>query len=256
MIENFSIKMKQMPSTINFPFIRPFYIAQTPVTYESWMQIYSWASINGYTFENQGNIGSNNSGDIKQPVTALSWRDAVVACNAMTEYYNSINNANLKCVYQLENKIIRDSRNSNSYACSNIITNFDADGFRLPTSKEWELAARYINEETLTPEDYASGAGNGYQDKEATMKVAWYEDNSKGTTQAVGLLAPNSLGLYDMAGNVWEWCQDTYGVSHRIARGGSCYDIAFVLQSSFFISCDPDYAHNSFGFRPIRTNII
>ena len=76
--------------------------------------------------------------------------------------------------------------------------NLGAFRFDLPTEAQWEYAARSGGREEL----YAGG-----QDVNA---LAWYEDNSDGSTRPVGLKAPNGLGLYDMSGNVWEWCRDRY----------------------------------------------
>jgi formylglycine-generating enzyme required for sulfatase activity len=70
--------------------------------------------------------------------------------------------------------------------------------FRLPTEAEWEYAARSGGKD----EKYAGGDG--------VERVAWYRSNSRGKTHPVGTKAPNCLGLYDMSGNVWEWCQDWY----------------------------------------------
>lgn len=234
--------------TVNYPYL----MAQSPITYQFWMHLYQWAVQNGYHFGNEGMKGSTDSGDELQPVTMLSWWDAVVACNALTEYFNLRNHADLECVYKDADGILRDSGTENADNFSHIIADTDAKGFRLPASMEWELAARYIDGNTWTPGDHASGSPHNYQDKTATQRVACYEDNSNMATCPVKAKEPNALTLYDMAGNVWEWCFDSYGDFHRIARGGSCYDIAFVLQSGFFISCDPSYAHNSFGFRPVR----
>ena len=103
--------------------------------------------------------------------------------------------------------------------------------FRLPTEAEWEYAARGGNKS----KGYKYSGSNNVDD------VAWYFDNSSLETHPVGQKSPNELGIYDMSGNVMEWCQDCYGSygsssqtnptgpnsgSDRVLRGGGCYDSA------------------------------
>ena len=110
------------------------------------------------------------------------------------------------------------------------LTELTGETFRLPTEAQWEYAARGGNK----------SIGYTYSGSNAIDQVAWYWDNSSDTTHPVKTKAPNELGIYDMSGNVWEWCSDWYGAysfaaqtdptgpatgSYRVDRGGCwCYD--------------------------------
>ena len=126
--------------------------------------------------------------------------------------------------------------------------------FRLPTEAEWEFAARGGNQSRRTQ---YSGSSN-------IDDVAWYEDNSGNSTHPVKTKRPNELGLYDMSGNVLEWCQDCYGsytgYSHTnptgpnsgsglVYRGGSWYGFARRCRSSFRSFNSPGYRNFILGFR-------
>jgi len=122
--------------------------------------------------------------------------------------------------------------------------------YRLPTEAEWEYAAR------------GGTSGDRYGNIE---DIAWYDDNSGGSTQPVGVKQPNAYGLYDMLGNVWEWCQDWYGSytssaktnptgpssgSGRVYRGGSWFDDARGVGAPYRDSIDyTDYRSIDLGFR-------
>ncbi|MBR7126769.1 MAG: formylglycine-generating enzyme family protein [Prevotella sp.] len=126
--------------------------------------------------------------------------------------------------------------------------------FRLPTEAEWEFAARGGN----SSQGYKSSGSNNIDD------VAWYTYNSNSKTHEVGTKAPNELGLYDMSGNVWEWCQDwadsysssaqtnptgpTSG-SHRVNRGGSRGSSAGSCRVSKRGSIGPGNRSDSLGLR-------
>jgi formylglycine-generating enzyme required for sulfatase activity len=82
--------------------------------------------------------------------------------------------------------------------------------FRLPTEAEWEYAARGGNR----------SKGYKYSGSNKLSEVAWYTDNSRAITHQVAGKIPNELGLYDMSGNIWELCNDLWGASCRVVRGG------------------------------------
>lgn len=128
--------------------------------------------------------------------------------------------------------------------------------FRLPTEAEWEYAARGGN----------SSNGCKFAGSYSIEKVAWYDDNSGGKTHAVKGKSPNELGLYDMSGNVWEWCSDWYSSSYysssssnnpkgpssgsdRVLRGGSWFNDARRCRVSYRVNYDPDYRDFYFGLR-------
>ena len=119
--------------------------------------------------------------------------------------------------------------------------------FRLPTEKEWEYACR-----AGSTGDYCKLA-DGTEITESTLgEVAWYDDNSGEKTHPVGQKKPNAFGLYDMHGNVWEWCEDLYraGGSRRVGRGGGwTYNFSWDCSAGDRYDCDPDDRLDYLGFR-------
>lgn len=240
-----------------------FWIAETPVTYELWYSVRKWALENGYTFANVGREGSSGANGAPptsrryEPVTRISWRDAVVWANALSEYQG------FQPVYVNRGQVLRDALDAE--AVDNVVA-LDTDGFRLPTSEEWELAARYQGSDPWagalefprdsghfwTPGHYASGASGHHEDVMATRAVAWFIENSGEKTQPVARKEPNQLGLYDMSGNVLEWCF-TADEASRIRRGGAWLYNSSYLQVGISNSYDPSGVYNHLGFRLVRT---
>ena len=110
--------------------------------------------------------------------------------------------------------------------------------YRLPMHAEWEYACR-----AGTTTTYSFG-----DDSKDLGKYAWFKDNSGNTTHAVGEKLPNGCGLYDMHGNVWEWCSEKE-VSNRVFRGGSWADVAWICGSGDRRSLEPPYRDDQVGFR-------
>ncbi|MBW7873668.1 MAG: SUMF1/EgtB/PvdO family nonheme iron enzyme [Ignavibacteriales bacterium] len=185
-------------------------------------------------------MGSNPSDfkGSKLPVERVSWYEAVEFCNRLSD------KEGLQRAY--------------SGSGANITCDFNANGYRLPTEAEWEYAARGGKQ---TKNYKYSGSDN-------TGAVAWYGDNSGDKTHEVGLKQPNEIGIYDMSGNVWEWCWDWYGDytspsqtnpkgpssgTSRVLRGGSWGNDARRCRVASRGNLLPDIRYSNNGFRLART---
>ena len=179
-----------------------------------------------------GNNPSRWKGKDK-PVDSVRWSDAVRYCNKRSEMEN------LEPCYDLE-----------TWECD-----FDASGYRLPTEAEWEYACR-----AGTQTAYFFG------DDAAKLKLyAVYKANSENQSRPVAGKLPNPWGLYDMSGNVLEWCHDIYDADYykngpaknprgpekgdtRVLRGGSWESPADQCTSSYRSKDDPGYLNPCFGY--------
>ena len=162
------------------------------------------------------------SGD--SPVVNISWFDAIDVCNRLSD------RCGLERAYSVDTQ-------SGEVTCDRA-----ADGYRLPTDAEWQYACK------------AGTTGYRYG---GIDDIAWYADNSGGRMHDVGGKEPNPWGLYDMLGNVWEWCWDLYDAevygSYRIFRGGGWAEPERGCGASVRRRSHPSFAIDDLGFRLARS---
>lgn len=179
--------------------------------------------------EIMGRCDSHFKGE-RLPVDGVTWVDAVHFCNALSR----------RC---MRTEVYR-------FAGKKVTVDYSANGFRLPSEAEWEYAC--------------TGGESVAVDRAALNGVAWYSGNAK-QTQSVGQLRPNSNGLFDMLGNVWEWCNDWYDTRptnvvwadpvgpddgmERVVRGGSWDDVAASISATYRSRRDPSTRAANLGFR-------
>ncbi len=215
--------------------VKTFEIGKYEVTWGEWQQVRDWAVTKGYDLQN---VGKGRLSD-NHPVTDVSWYDAVKWCNAKSEMER------VTPVYQVKGQVYK-SGEFDKKGSDIVKEKAGAKGYRLPSEAEWEWAARGgKNSKKYT---YA-----GSNDLSA---VGWFKDNSKKHTQGVGKKQPNEQGIYDMSGNVWEWCFDLKGALKRRFRGGSwndyADDAAVAIRGDYDII--PVYRFKHFGFRLARSS--
>ncbi|MCL2211516.1 MAG: formylglycine-generating enzyme family protein [Treponema sp.] len=188
----------------------------------------------------------------KRPVEAVTWFDAIEFCNRLST------KEGLTPVYTITG---RTPATGYPITAATVTANWENNGYRLPTEAQWEYACRA----TGTTTDWSFGNAEA-----ELVNYAWYNANSNDMTHQVGRKTTNAWGLYDMHGNVWEWCWDWYGSSYygesdntnnpmgtasgtsHVRRGGCWLDSAGYTRSAYRYSDVPGYGDYGIGFRVVR----
>jgi len=237
--------------------VSPFTMAKYEVNCKNWMEVKTWAESNGYTFTGLWQCGGGY-GDETHPITLISWYDAVLWCNALSE-----KDGLTPCYYTSAAKTT--AHRSGQVDIETDWVDWNADGYRLPTEAEWECACRADTTTKYHFGDAITGSNANYFGSGDPL----YD----GTTP-VGYYQVNPWGLCDMHGNVTEWCWDRWdedyyssspstdprgpsgGTTYRVVRGGS-YDANEYygeVRSAYRTWDCPACFHGDSGFRPVRSN--
>jgi formylglycine-generating enzyme required for sulfatase activity len=260
--------------------VSEFYMDTNLISYSQWQSVYNWATNNGYAFEHAGSGKAPN-----HPVQTVDWFDAVKWCNARSQQVG------LVPVYYADIALTHVFTNGEAPA----YPNWAASGYRLPTEAEWEKAARggladkrFPWGDTISESQanyYGAPAGGGAAftiDIGASGQSLFsydYDSGPKGYnaafatgqepyTNPVGYFAPNGYRLYDMAGNVFEWCWDWYVEFYeggtdprgpasgrsRVLRGGAWNSRAARARCATRVADSPSVAEKNIGFRCVRGN--
>jgi len=242
-------------------YVSAFYMDTNLVSYSQWQSVYNWATSRGYSFDYSGSGKGTN-----HPVYTVDWYDTVRWCNARSQQ------AGLIPVYYTDAGLTLVYTNGDAFA---VYANWSVNGYRLPTEAEWEKAARgglsgqrfpWGNTISESQADYYGDTSffsydlgpNGYNAAFATGGYPY--------TSPVGHFAANGYGLYDLAGNLDEWCWDWYGATYaggsdphgpasgnsRILRGGDWSTNAYGARCAGRNADDPPIGYDFVGFRCVK----
>jgi formylglycine-generating enzyme required for sulfatase activity len=273
---NFLMGQTGIAEPVHTVLVSAFYMAKFEVTKELWDEVRTWGATNGYTDLAPGN-GSYASKGANHPVHSITWYDMVKWCNArsqkegLTPCYYTDAAQTVASIYKLGTPVI-----------DNTMVKWTASGYRLPTEAEWEKAARGgLSGKLFSWGDTISHSQANYHNSSLySFDVSptrgyhptWSnnDDGNHPYTSPVGSFAPDGFGLYDMAGNVGEWCWDWSGSypsmsqmdprgeasgSGRVLRGGSWDNYADYCRVANRYNYAPSDYFGNFGFRVARSSV-
>ncbi len=235
----------------NTSYVDAFYMSDTEITR------HQFTTVTGLDDPSDTNVSTGTD----DPVQMVNWYHALVFCNKLSMLEG------LTPVYTISSSTDPDDwgavPTSNDTTWNAVTVNWTASGYRLPTEMEWMWAAMgAVNGTTGYTKAFAGSTGSN-----VLGDYAWTSENSSGTTHPVGTKLPNELGLYDMSGNVWDWCWDWYadyptgnqdnytGVASggsRVLRGGSWDDDASEASVDSRLAGGTSYQGYFIGFRVVR----
>ena len=206
-----------------------FWVGKYAVTWGEWKEVREWAVKKGYEMEAGAGEGE------KHPVTNVNWYSVVKWCNARSE------KEGVEAAYYAEGEVYRSGEKDE------VEIRGGSSGYRLPSKGEWEWAAR----------GGVNGKGCEYSGSNDLGEVGWYDKNSGGKSHEVGTKMENELGIYDLTGNVWEWCFDAFSgasAAYRLSLGGSWFNAACNARMSWRRNVSlTALSNDNSGFRVVRS---
>lgn len=238
-------KSYSMGSDEGYPWENPIHTVQ--LSYHFYISPYE---ITQQQYQNLMNVNPSHFVGDSLPVENITWYDAILFCNELSKIEN------FDTVYTYTS--ILEGVAGEQCVIESVQIDYNKNGYRLPTEAEWEYACR-------------GNTKTEYYWKKSPQDFAWFHSNSKGKTHTVGQKEPNQFGLYDMCGNVYEWCNDWllmdyYEMSpkknpigpsgeiayRRVIRGGGFNDDLDHLRSGYRMMCEPFRWGSELGFRVAR----